>query len=556
LEDVQFEPFLLGDHREPKLNIPSNIDPAKPLALLDLFIPPKIYISIAENTNLYAIAQNAPTTRSSTNSRYWYPTNEYEIRVLFGIFYYMGVYREPNFRIYWEIPRPNGPIHAISQHMSLNRFENLRRYLHVSPLTTVPPLEPCIESHDPSDAEIQSWWAKLEPMLSTFRIACQEYFIPGTEVAIDEIMVRFYGRLSDTCKMPNKPIKQGYKIFALADNGYVWHFQLSSKHYGIAELHKVDELLPTGSMVLQMARLLPKFPNSHYVLYLDNYFTSIPLFSMLRKENIGAVGTTRPLGIDFPALLTILRKNWSTKLDWGTTVADIVNDVLCIGWQDNNFVLGLSTVHTVHKASSWVTSKRNRLSKTSTNASITQKVFKDLPLMLLDILAFINDYNHYMNSVDLANQHRQPYDTQRIAYRTWIPLLHWILDQAAINAYKLALVAKTWQKNDHSAYLEFRQALYDQLLDYSKFKKPRLWREPGPHNWVERSVRQRCVMCTAKEQLKKKLLEDNKDTCIWIFKEIANSRIELAKSQSGCSYCDVALCKTSSCFQDWHTQRG
>ena len=81
--------------------------------------------------------------------------------------------------------------------------------------------------------------------------------------------------------MPNKPIKQGYKIFALADNGYVWHFQLSSKQYGIAELYKVNELTPTRSIVLQIARLLPKFLNSHYVLYLDNYFTSIPLFLML-----------------------------------------------------------------------------------------------------------------------------------------------------------------------------------------------------------------------------------------------------------------------------------
>jgi hypothetical protein len=43
LKDVQFEPFNPGHHREPKVNIPSNIDPTDPLALLDLFIPPEIY---------------------------------------------------------------------------------------------------------------------------------------------------------------------------------------------------------------------------------------------------------------------------------------------------------------------------------------------------------------------------------------------------------------------------------------------------------------------------------------------------------------------------------
>ena len=147
----------------------------------------------------------------------------------------------------------------------------------------------------------------MEPLLSTFRTASQHYYTPRTNVAIDEIMVRFYGRSSDTCKMPNKPIKQGYKIFALADNGYVWHFQLSSRCHGIAELVKDTELTSTGSMVLQMARLLPKFEDSHFVLYLDNYFTSVPLFSMLYAKNISTVRTTRSSGTKFLALLITLR---------------------------------------------------------------------------------------------------------------------------------------------------------------------------------------------------------------------------------------------------------
>ena len=217
--------------------------------------------------------------------------------------------------------------------------------------------------------------------------------------------------MGDTCKILNKPIKQGYKIFALADDGYIWYFQLSSRRHGIEELEKVNELTPTGSMVLQMARLLPKIEDTHFVIYMDNYFTSIPLFSMLRKENIGAAGTTRPSSMDFPALLTVLREKWSTKLDWGTTVAVVIDGVLCIGWQDSNFVLGLSTVHTVHEASSLVTSKHNRPGATSTNARITREVFGDSLFKLLEISSFIDDYNYYINSVDLTNQYRQAYDT-------------------------------------------------------------------------------------------------------------------------------------------------
>jgi hypothetical protein len=91
-KEVQFEPFDLGDRRDLKPNIPSNVDASDPLALLDLFIPLEMYTIIAKNTNLYAISKDAPTTQTDTNSRYWFPTNEDEIRVLFGILYYIGVH--------------------------------------------------------------------------------------------------------------------------------------------------------------------------------------------------------------------------------------------------------------------------------------------------------------------------------------------------------------------------------------------------------------------------------------------------------------------------------
>jgi hypothetical protein len=79
------------------------------------------------------------------------------------------------------------------------------------------PPQPCLEdSEDP-----EHWWWRFEPMLSTFCTECRFYLILRMEVAIDEIMVHFFGQSSDTFKMPNKPIKQGYKIFALVDDGYI-----------------------------------------------------------------------------------------------------------------------------------------------------------------------------------------------------------------------------------------------------------------------------------------------------------------------------------------------
>jgi hypothetical protein len=79
LDQVKFEAFDLRDPQEPKINILNSIDLTSPLELLDLFIPLKMYSTITENTNLYAIARNACTTPTSTNKQYWWPTNPNEI---------------------------------------------------------------------------------------------------------------------------------------------------------------------------------------------------------------------------------------------------------------------------------------------------------------------------------------------------------------------------------------------------------------------------------------------------------------------------------------------
>lgn len=97
-------------------------------------------------------------------------------------------------------------------------------------------------------------------------------------------MIRFCGRSAHTVKMKNKPIKQGYKVFALCSHGYTYAFLWYSLSHGTANLVKLDHLIPTASAVYQLARLLPE--KHCWNLVLDNYFTSIPLFEQLGKIGI------------------------------------------------------------------------------------------------------------------------------------------------------------------------------------------------------------------------------------------------------------------------------
>jgi hypothetical protein len=52
-------------------------------------------------------------------------------------------------------------------------------------------------------------------------------------VSVDEMMKAFTGRSAHTLKMLNKPVKEGYKMWALADHGYTWHFMWHSCAVGM-----------------------------------------------------------------------------------------------------------------------------------------------------------------------------------------------------------------------------------------------------------------------------------------------------------------------------------
>jgi len=100
-------------------------------------------------------------------------------------------------------------------------------------------------------------------------------------------------------------------------------------------------------------------------------------------------------------------------------LAAVVKDVLCLAWQDNNVVLALSNIHTVNRAEDFRERQRKRPAKTSTNGRIVGKAFGDQHVKEMNIPCFIDDYNHNMGGVDLANQYRESYETHKATLRNW-----------------------------------------------------------------------------------------------------------------------------------------
>jgi hypothetical protein len=93
----------------------------------------------------------------------------------------------PVVEMYWNADFERGPVHTISTHISLCRFEQIKRLCHIS----------CPESDERAGYHLPTnevWWYKLEPLASLVRASSQRYYSPSSEVSIDELMVRFYGR--------------------------------------------------------------------------------------------------------------------------------------------------------------------------------------------------------------------------------------------------------------------------------------------------------------------------------------------------------------------------
>src|SRR5207244_2605901 len=80
-------------------------------------------------------------------------------------------------------------------------------------------------------------------------------------------------------------------------------------------------------------------------VFMDNYFSNIPLFKALRQIGIGACGTARINSSRFPPELKV-KKN--QKLDWNVLSGVVIDEsVLAVFWMDNGPVTMLSTIHEI-----------------------------------------------------------------------------------------------------------------------------------------------------------------------------------------------------------------
>jgi hypothetical protein len=123
-------------------------------------------------------------------TREWSDLLVEELYVFLGAIIYMGIHDEPEVSMYWNTDINKGPLHTIPKHISLRRFEQIKRYCHIS----CPRSDESTGYHLPSN---KKWWYKVEPLASSLQATFQQYYSPSSEVSIDELMV--YDALEGKC---------------------------------------------------------------------------------------------------------------------------------------------------------------------------------------------------------------------------------------------------------------------------------------------------------------------------------------------------------------------
>ena len=102
------------------------------------------------------------------------------------------------------------------------------------------------------DRNVDLWYQKVKVFLDHVNEISQKCCKhPGFALSIDEMMKLFKGRSNMTYRMKKKPIKEGFKFFAMCDshNGFVYYFLPS----GLNEKKKRT----IAETVVKMAKRLP-----------------------------------------------------------------------------------------------------------------------------------------------------------------------------------------------------------------------------------------------------------------------------------------------------------
>ena len=160
-----------------------------PAYIFELFFDDEVINYTVTMTNLYAMQKGKPAFSVTPD----------EVRGVLAILMISGYVQLPSRRMFWE---NTDDVHnpAVSSIMSVNRFEEILRYLHFA---------------DNKNLAAGDKMAKVRPLYSMLNERFLLFWPPEQELDVDESMIPYYGKHSAKQFIRGKPIRFGFKLWCL-----------------------------------------------------------------------------------------------------------------------------------------------------------------------------------------------------------------------------------------------------------------------------------------------------------------------------------------------------
>lgn len=358
---------------------------------------------IADQTNVYAqqcIQAKTDSGKMKPRSRdkEWFPTNAGEIKLLFSVMLLQGIVQKPTMGMFFSekriISTPFFP-----EVITDRRFHLLVRFLHFNN-------NELFDMNNDPNSKLYKIWPVLEYLIGKF----QSTYTPESEIAVDESLLLWKGRLGWKMYIPKKRARFGMESFHLCESksGYVWNIlvytgkqtNISDVVHGL-EMKKLDK--PSQVVITLMDTLLEK----GYMVYMDNYYCSPILFDLLCKLKTDAAGTLRVNRKELPSDFKKMKLRKGEFLVWYR------NKLMLMKWADKRDVHLISTVH--DKDMVEVPDRKGKM--------------KFKPTLVVD-------YSKGMGGVDLADQCIVTYSiARRRLKKYYMKMFRHLIDIAVFNAF-------------------------------------------------------------------------------------------------------------------------
>ncbi|XP_049870488.1 piggyBac transposable element-derived protein 4-like isoform X1 [Pectinophora gossypiella] len=520
---------------------------------------------LIRQTNLYGeqkltkLKQNRETKKHTRTLR-WTPTDRDEVIAFLALIILQGLYPKVTEESYFSYDG-FGTTPFFGRIMSYNRYFLLKTMLHFV---------------DNDSTEDTTKLNKIRPVIDYFNAKFSSMYYPGQNVAIDESLLKWHGRLSISQKIATKAAQVGVKTYEMCESssGYLWQFRVYTGKDGPNRKRKMRQSddhntqQQTEDQDTQQERLDNSDSQTHrpedrviqqdqandpdtqqdrhddqssstfrprnatsqivydlmtpllhrgHTLIMDNFYNAPLLARCLKQEKTDVFGTLRLSREFVPESLKTIKK---TDMRQGEIVASYCSDLSVMLWRDSNLVSMISTYHPL-LIGSVTTYNRTQVHK---------------PAVVLD-------YNKSMGGVDRKDQYLASQALERQKTKVWYKKLFRRLYNAAIFNCFVIYDSNPTHKLDHR---QFRRTLAEDLLRLHKnidlTTEPKLIRHRETTQLVARqttrpyvasnhfpmktgSTATRCFMCTKNKRP--------------------------SRTAYKCEECDVNLCIVY-CFKAYH----